>query len=397
MDATLEELFEAGLLVRPSDERPNIVHLARALARLAGVDEVPNSPGVQKLMDLIGPAEHLVFVLLDGLGMNLISRLPAGSFLTSHLKLRINSICPSTTACALTAIITADYANRHGVAGWYTYLPDFDVTAVMLPFTERFSGESLTKRGINPADVLPLPPVFPRMARAVRTVSPAFIANTVYNLYARGGAEAAGYQTIPQGIDAVIAHATTTAGPTYTYLYLPEIDTMCHHISVNHHDIVPMVMKIDAELSRLATALEGRARIVVSADHGLIDVAPLDQTLLLADDPMLKLLRVPPTGDARMPIFHVRDGCRLQFVEMFKSRFAERMVLLDIEQCQKLQLFGPGAITSPARERFGDYVAIPTRPTTLAYHSPDKPLGQLFLSVHAGLSPEEMHVPLCVA
>ena len=68
----LEQLFDAGVLLRPSDRRPNLVHLVRALATLAGVGDLGASPPVADIVSTIGPAEHLIFVLMDGLGMNLV-------------------------------------------------------------------------------------------------------------------------------------------------------------------------------------------------------------------------------------------------------------------------------------------------------------------------------------
>jgi hypothetical protein len=117
----------------------------------------------------------------------------------------------------------------------------------------------------------------------------------------------------------------------------------------------------------------------------------------MAGDPMLDMLLVPPSGDARMPIFHLRDGARDAFVEHFHQRFADRMALVGVDEAERLELFGPGALSPLARRRFGDFVAIPYRPATLSYHPPHKPVGDLYLAVHAGLSPEEMRVPLCVA
>jgi hypothetical protein len=82
---------------------------------------------------------------------------------------------------------------------------------------------------------------------------------------------------------------------------------------------------------------------------------------------------------------------------MFRDRFGGDMLLLDIEQVQELALFGPGEFAPTARARFGDFVGVAKRPATLAFHPPTKPLSELYCAVHAGLSPAEMEIPLCVA
>ena len=85
------------------------------MAFACGVCDVEVSSPTRQLIELIGESDHLVFVLLDGLGMNIIRRLPAESFIARHFKLELLATCPSTTACALTTVATADYPGRHGV------------------------------------------------------------------------------------------------------------------------------------------------------------------------------------------------------------------------------------------------------------------------------------------
>ena len=55
-----------------------------------------------------------------------------------------------------------------------------------------------------------------------------------------------------------------------------------------------------------------------------------------------------------------------------------------------MELFGPGPMSPIARRRFGDFIGIPFKAVTLAYHPPHKALTDLYLAVHAGLSPEEL-------
>jgi hypothetical protein len=272
---------------------------------------------------------------------------------------------------------------------------------MILPFAERLSAQPLTLRGIKPEDVLPLPPILPQFrTHRPLTLSPSYIANTPYNVYCRGGTPGLGYTNIEEAVDAIIARVRASAESaerTYTYLYLHDIDTLCHHVGVEHDAVAPLVVGIDAELNRLTSALAGLARIVVTADHGLIDVERPDQTLLEASDPLIELLQVPPSGDARMPIFHVREGRRAEFQRQFDDRFGDRMLLVSTDEAEKLRLFGPGPLSPVARRRFGDFVAIAHRPATISYHPPGKPVGNLYLAVHAGLSPEEMLVPLVIA
>jgi hypothetical protein len=399
----LADLFASGTLVRPTDSEPNLIHLTRAIATRAGVADLDTMPAVRELLDLIPPAQHLIFVLLDGMGMNLLRHLPPESFMARSVRREIRAVCPSTTACALTTVATAAYPSQHGATGWFTYLADRQprpITIATLPFIERFSGEPLASRGLKVQDVLPLPPILPRMkCQQTLVLTPPYIAHTPYNVWSRGGTPGVGYTSIPNAVDQIIARVMSAgADTTYTHWYMPDVDSICHHKGVDHPDVIPLVMGIDAELARLADRLAGRARIIVSADHGLIDVPRENQVLLRDGDAMLECLAVPPTGDARMPIFHLREGQDAQaFAAAFGERFGDRMILISTDEAERLELFGPGRMSGVSRQRFGDFIALPFHPATLAYHPANKPVGELFIAVHAGLSPQEMWVPLCVA
>ncbi len=400
MTPDLQRLFDQGILVRPTHEQPNVVHLVRALATLSGVRDIESNAPTRGIADVIGASDHLIFVLCDGLGMNTLARLPQHSFLARHYKMTLNATCPSTTACALTSVATASYPNQHGVTGWFTHLPELDITILPLPFVERFSKQWLTERGLRPEDVFPLGAIESRMSHEPLTLLPAPIMDTSYARYSRGHTRGLGYTTVAHAVDEIVAHVNGAKGSTYTHLYLPDIDTVCHHVGVDHPDVLTVVMKIDAELDRLFVALAGRARIAVSADHGLIDVLKSDQAFLTDADPMLALLRVPPTGDARMPIFHVKLEHRAEFIDLFDERFGDRMILLATAEAERLELFGPGKMAERVRPRFGDFIAIPYRRATLAYAPvsvPGAAPSAPYIGQHAGLSPEEMRVPLCVA
>jgi hypothetical protein len=395
MSPTLTELFESGRLIRPSDSAPNLVHLVRAVATRTGVPDLEAHPCVQSLLRHIPRKDHVVFVLLDGLGMNTVRRMPADSFVVRSLKQEMLSVCPSTTACALTCIATGQYPNRHGVTGWFTHLPEFKTTAVTLPFVDRFSGLSLTHLGIKVEDVFRAPSLVPRMTHEPLSMGPQALTNTTYNLYSRGYTPGLGYLSIPDAITHIARHVHDARRPTYTHLYLPEVDSLCHKKGVCD-DVLPLVLSIDGELSRLQQELKGKATIVLTADHGLIDVPRENQSFVFAEDPLMDLLAVAPSGDARMPIFHCAEGRHEEFAHLFRQRYGDRMALAPIDEVERLELLGPGKLSDTARLRFGDFIAFPFERATLGYHPPNISLGDLFRAVHAGLSPDEMQIPMCV-
>jgi hypothetical protein len=401
MDELIAQAFASGALICPTPQTPDTVHLVRAIASSCGVEGLDQLQPTQALRDEIGRADHYLFVLLDGLGMNLIRRLEEGAFLRRHFRREILAVCPSTTACALTSVATAHWPAQHAATGWFTHVAERGFTMTTLPFVDRFANDRLTDRGLGVSDILPLPAVQTRMNVPTMTFLPISIQNTAYARYSRGDCPASGYDSIPNAIDQVAAYIATTNSRAYTHLYIPDVDTACHHHGTISPRVMEVVGQIDEQLQRLATMLTGRARMVISADHGLIDVPVAHHMSLFHDDPLMRLLEVPPSGDARLPVFHLKQGARDEFATRFHERFGHSMRLLSTDEAAEIHLFGPEPFSRIARGRFGDFIGIAIRNATLHYvphrvAPVDKPR-EPYLAQHAGLSPDEMQVPLVIA
>ena len=198
MDAALKSLLESGKLLQPINDTPNSVDLARALAMIAGVEGIEENEWSPKLRKLIGDPDHLLFVIVDGLGMNIMEHLPESSFLRSKLVKEIRAITPSTTACAFTAFATGLYPCESGIAGWFTYLPEYRLTATVLPFLERYSETPLQDLGISVKSVFPGRVLMSEMRHTPLSILPKEIFQSVTSRHLRGETEALGYSSIPR-------------------------------------------------------------------------------------------------------------------------------------------------------------------------------------------------------
>jgi hypothetical protein len=322
--------------------------------------------------------------------MNLVEQEPAAAFFKQHLAVELRSVFPSSTAPALTSIATGAWPAQHGVPGWWTHLPDAGITATILPFTERFTKEDARKRGVTPAAAFPLPALAGRMTRDTLRVTHRHIAGSVYTLYSTGGDVGFGYRSLRDGVESVIAGIERATGPTYTYLYVSFVDTAEHNKGVWSKAARRALRLVATRLEYMAERLAGRVRIVITADHGQIDLA-LDEQVFLDGDPLLDLLVAPPHCEPRGPAFHVLLGKAAAFEEEFRARFARDFALLTVEEADGLRLFGPDAMSTETKRRLGDYVAIALEPRTLGLR-PERPM----VGFHGGLMPDEVRVPLVV-
>ncbi|MGD8814152.1 MAG: alkaline phosphatase family protein [Anaerolineales bacterium] len=371
--------------------------MIRATAQGLGVANIAARPATESITQIVGEPEQIAFVLVDGLGMNLVRRMPPESFMATHLKTELLSIVPSTTACALTSLGTGVYPNQHAVAGWFTYLPRFQITTMILPFIERFTEVPLQERGIQSKDVFVQPSWVPHVPGDAVMIHPMKYVDSVYSRYLRGDTPSRGYETLEQALDLLIDHVQHAPRKSYAFVYLPQLDAASHILGPMHPEVLGMVQSLDAQLIRLVNQLDGRARLIVSADHGQLHVPYDHQTELFDGDPLLELLEVPPTGEARFPIFHVPSRHRKDFEAMFESRFGDRFVLLSLEEAEALALLGPGHMRDIARARFGQYLGIPLENHTLQYLPANIPPHSGPIGRHGAVSSDEMQLPLIVA
>lgn len=389
--------FESSDLLRPSAASPNLVDLARALAALTGVEGLAHTTASRNLIDVIGPAEHLVFILADGLGLNLVTAMPEGSFLPSHVVTELQTVFPSTTAVALTSLATGEWPSTHGVIGWWTHLPQLGEAVTILPFETRAGRIPLTQLGITPSCAFPAPSLLSRIRYDTLCLFPEAISDNVYSRYFSGGAMRRGYKTLHQAINMIIERVRAATVPTYTYLYMRQVDDTAHKYGMERPELRFTLLNFDRELRRLAAALSGQARIVVSADHGFLDAPRTAKHQINASHSLAATLRCPPSGDARVLYFHLRDSAAEQFREGFTKRFGDRFVLISPADAERLELFGPGPVPPETKGRLGDYIAISTGVDVMEYR-PVSGVGRVMAlaSHHSGLSPAEMRIPLVV-
>jgi hypothetical protein len=393
----VKEWLRTGKLLRPrSGTRGDIVDLVRAVGTVCGAAFPDLSNHSRSLSKTIGQHEHIVFALIDGLGSQLLRDLSRGrqSFILEHVVAELDAVYPSTTAAALTSIGTGAYPSQHGINGWWVYFEEMGLIAEILPFVERFSKKPLLDFGANSEEIFLAPSILPRMRHQPMVITRNYIANSVYSRYWSGGSPSAGYERIVEGIDLAIQRVSAANSPTYTHLYLPQLDGACHQHGIFHADVQKVFDLLDNEMRRLHENLGGRARIVISADHGHVD--RLDDRHLHHDDPLMDFLKCPPSGEPTVPVFHVRDGQKENFRQVFQEKFGDLFALLSNEELEALELVGPGKMNPAARRHFGDFIGVAPQPNTIHYlHPVIKPV--IHVGVHAGLTPAEMRVPLALA
>ena len=395
----LMDAFRDRKLVPPlSSARANLVDLAQAVGKLAGVCSFEPTARAKTLADSIGESDHLVLVLIDGFGMVMVDSLPEGAFMRRHVQEEMRTVFPSTTAVALTTLTTGRWPAAHGVTAWWTHLPDLGSAANTLQYTARAGNRDLLERGIDPKRSFPVPSMWAGIPRDAALVIPQEITDSVYSGYFSGGRRAIGYDSVRAGVDAVIERVNNASEKTFTYFYISQVDSLAHRQGWERPEVLRAMREMDTHMARLRSELGSNARMVVTADHGFMDAEPRNRHSLKLTRQIQPLLRVAPSGDARVIYLHTLSWAKERVRRYLEPRFGERFVVVDTEDAIAIGLFGPDDIEEDVRERFGDMMIISMGADVLEYNPGRGPGRMLLLNGHhSGLSPEEMEIPLIVA
>ena len=389
--------FNSGKLVRPSPDRLNLVDLANAVASIGGAQDVPHLPGAGTVAGLIGPADHIVFVIVDGLGMNVVDAEHGADFMAAHVAAELTTVFPSSTPTALTSYATGRWPARHGVPSWFLYLDEIDAIATIIHYSRRGDDKDLGSLGLSPDQAYPTPSITPKMTASTFAVVPEAILDTPFSSYCRGQSPGYGYQGLEDAGEAVLKRLREARGPSFTHLYIPQVDSASHQHGIGHETTKQAISAVDTLLAQITSHLPPNSALVVSADHGLIDVA--DNTHEMhPDDELLDYLEHEPWGTAPSMMLQVRGDRAPEFEVRFRERFGDDFYLLPTNDVLELGLFGPGPVSPVTRRRIGNYLALSAGGSAIHYNYPTtREHGPPKVADHGGLTPAEMIVPLIVA
>ena len=394
---TLENWLSGRALLHPISDVPSFVDLMRLFSTYSGGPEFPMTRGMNDLRSIVEPADHLVFVLVDGLGLNLMPQFPAGGFLSETLKAELRAVFPSTTAAALTTLASGAWPAAHGITGWWTYFAEHQRTVCPLRFLDRTSMTSASRFGLHIEQLIPVRSMYRGFFRDSRSYLPRPLDRGEYSEWSRGGTKRAGYRSFDHLVRRLSRATRKAKRPTFSYVYSMDVDARIHRNGTADEQVYDAVRQNDYLLTRLRDALPESARIVATADHGLIDVPEGHTTELRAGHPLLSHLMVPPSGESSTPIFHVAAGHESAFLDEFdRSGLADRFALITPDQAEEFRLYGPEPLSPLMRSHLGSWIGIARESFVLEF-VPENREPIHHRGVHGGLRPEEMRVGLFTA
>jgi len=316
-------------------------------------------------------------MLFDGMGMDALEHhLPEDSFLRCHLFKTISSVFPPTTTAATTSILSGLTPYEHGWLGWSLYFKEIDKIVDLYPNTVKDSN------GVQAADYhvagkyIPFQTIGSAIDRAghgrMVTIAP-FDGHRI---------------TKHDELFSTVRLICGEPGNKFVYAYWNQPDDIMHKTGCHGELAKEMMGRINRSVEALCGTLHDTLLLVI-ADHGHIDT----RYKFICDYPQIvSTLERPFAIESRSAAFYVKSDCRGRFEAEFTKAFGDAFLLLTRDEVLEKGLFGSGAQHPRFLESIGDYLAIATGDVALAFSRE----ARQFVSNHAGLTEQEMDVPLIV-
>ena len=194
--------------------------------------------------------------------------------------------------------------------------------------------------------------------------------------------------------DAVDAAIAASARPGMTYVYWSEIDAAGHSKGWQSNEWVAALEEADGQLARLASGLAPGAIMVVTADHGMIDVVG-EPRWDVGENPALASGVELVAGEPRAIHVHTDAGVSPRDVaDRWSAELGDHAVVGTREQWIAAGVFGP--VAEHVMPRIGDVVVAMTGRATVVDSRTQTPASLDLVGMHGSLTPEELYVPLLI-
>ncbi|WBU38496.1 alkaline phosphatase family protein [Homoserinibacter sp. YIM 151385] len=330
------------------------------------------------------PVEHAVVLLVDGLGeRQLRERSAHARTLAGALGPRsaIGSGFPTTTASAIATLTTGERPGRHGLFGYEVLDPARDRVVNQL---------SGWDAGMAPERWQPVATVFERAtAHGIRAlaIGPARYADSGFTRAVLRGAEYLPAASIADRL-ARAAAAIRRPGRSLVYVYVPELDVIAHRAGVDSAEWVAALEALDGEVRQGLHAYGPGRGLLVTADHGILDI-PAEAQIVL-EPALLEGVR-HVAGEPRALQLHLEAGAdAASLMARLAARLGKRAWVASREE-----LVASGALGEIDRAllpRLGEVLVIAR--TRIALYVDPESRGRGMIGQHGALSPEETAVPL---
>ncbi|WP_444948331.1 alkaline phosphatase family protein [Micromonospora ureilytica] len=364
--------------------------LADVLPSALAVLGVPGSPDPLGLVPALAGVRRIAVLLVDGLGWYQLPTAtpyaPTLAGLAATVARPLIAGFPSTTPTSLVSLGTGVAAGAHGVLGF----------TVRVPGTDRVLTHTDWAADPSPLRWQPVPTQLERARAAGVTttvVSRPEFGGSGLTLAANRGGDFRGAAGGDAVATAMLAGLAAGAGPTLVSGYHADLDRHGHLSGVDSAPWRVAATEVDALVARLVDGLPSDAALLVTADHGQLDI-PAAHRFDLDTDPRLRAGVRLVAGEARVRYLHVEPGA----VEDVRATWSEVLGAAARVRTRAEMVatgwFGP--VPEEHLGRIGDVVVTCNDTYAVMASRTERPMASKLVAYHGSDTAAELTVPLLV-
>lgn len=324
-------------------------------------------------------APVVVLLVLDGLGWELLqTHAPELPELRSMAGGPITTVAPSTTACALTSITTGLAPIQHGVLGYRMRL-DGSVLNVL-----RWTVDG----GARPPDAFRVQRHQPFLGRTVPVVTRNEFRTSGFSAAHLRDAPFFGWSTPAMLVERV--RSLAREGHPLIYSYYPGVDTVAHEFGLAPPHLGAELRFVDELVGRVRDALPEEAALVITADHGEMEIADRWMSLSAVEG-----LVVGCSGEGRFRWLNARRGGAADLAAAARDAYGGDAWVMTRDEVIDGEWLGPNPAPVANLRRLGDVLLAARR--DVGFLDPALPREGQLVGAHGSLTSAEMLVPLIAA
>ena len=406
-----------GNFVYPQYDQSCISEIPNMILHLFEARNEKTKPHLENI-SLTEGTNKVVLLVIDGFGFKqFLNHLKENRFLTKLTNKGevqpLTSVFPSQTTNALTTLNTGLTPQEHGLFEYFIYLKDIGIVNT-LQFERLGSRQKdrLIDKRFDPSILLLHDKTIHNTLKqeGIRTFTHVNASNA-FNVLSKLVFQ--GSKIIPsiKSSDSVVRLRKNleenSGNSAYFFVHLDTLDTIAHVYGPDSCEYSAELSSITHLLNRelvqkLETKTAKETLLLVTADHGGLNVEPKETTYLNCLPKALLNLQVGknrkpilPIGGPRELFLHIKEEKLAETKEWLVQKIGNKAQIIETKEVAEKGLFGLGIPNREVFERIGNLMILPYGNETVWFENSES--GKIsFLGQHGGLHEEEMLVPFSI-
>ena len=322
-------------------------------------------------------------ILIDGLGShNLKSSGAHAGFLNSRTSIPASCFFPATTATSIVSFSTGKPPWENKFIGYQIFERETQTKRNLLTGWENsdVAREFQTLKTVSEMAL--------EQSVEFHTVAPAAYEDSGFTAATMRGSEFHGTKSLSERFE-LAKKLLAEPNQKVIYLYIPELDQLAHAKGWQSQSWLTKLEDIDAEVSSLSSSLNKHAALLVTADHGVIDVPHANHVYV--DLHVAKEALIDVGGDTRALYLYLSDP---ETTEKYLAKLKDALG----ESCH---IITPEAVIESGywpkeieRNAVPDILILAKKEVALYHRDFAKKKSLEMIGHHGSITQQEMSIPL---